>query len=418
MNTQFRIVNKNFSDVFLPKDNNVNHLFWNELKKTQSIDPLEWLFDKNDLDINFSFHTLKDVISNKNKIFHFIYYSSNLNFKKLFKNKDSKDLIDFVTLFKQKNVRILFIDPHECVNEKSIEELSKFLDYHKINKKNFLYINNDFYINEISKKYKINGIKWNHLFINTSSGYIKDSKNLKFLINRDFTFLCKNKMMKPHRIILLLYLKHNNLLETTNFSALNYYGLHYEDIQEYITNIFSKNLYDSLSKNINYFTKSQLGGFPIFETKYEKGEYSTDNEENINYAGYYNFKDYQNAYINITTETGFNEKFLQISEKSLKPFAMYQLPILVSCPFHIKAMKELYDLDFFDDFIDHSYDNEKDNTKRMIMIQEEILRLSKLQKELPKFFEKNKERFISNRKKIQEIGNWKETKLLNYILNF
>ena len=35
-----------------------------------------------------------------------------------------------------------------------------------------------------------------------------------------------------------------------------------------------------------------------------------------------------------------------------------------------------YDLDLI--FYYHSYDNEKDNSKRLIMIQDEILRLSKL----------------------------------------
>ena len=80
-------------------------------------------------------------------------------------------------------------------------------------------------------------------------------------------------------------------------------------------------------------------------------------------------------------------------------------------------MRELYDLDMFDDFIDHSYDLEEDSNKRFIMIIDEILRLSKLQNELPKFFEQNKKRFESNREKIKNIGIWKEKKLLNFILN-
>jgi hypothetical protein len=39
-------------------------------------------------------------------------------------------------------------------------------------------------------------------------------------------------------------------------------------------------------------------------------------------------------------------------------------------------MKEKYGLDFFDEFIDHSYDFEEDPKKRLIMIIKELKRLS------------------------------------------
>ena len=42
-------------------------------------------------------------------------------------------------------------------------------------------------------------------------------------------------------------------------------------------------------------------------------------------------KDYEESYINITSETQYIENYIHISEKSLKPFAVYQLPIIVIC---------------------------------------------------------------------------------------
>ena len=145
----------------------------------------------------------------------------------------------------------------------------------------------------------------------------------------------------------------------------------------------------------------------------------------MNYAGENDYRDYESSYINITTESNFNffkppignsGKFLHISEKSLKPFAMMQLPIIVGVPHHIKYMRELYNLDMFDDFIDHSYDNETDDVIRMTKLHNEILRLSSLRDELPSYFKDNESRFIKNRKIIKDISKWKHTDLLNFII--
>ena len=80
-------------------------------------------------------------------------------------------------------------------------------------------------------------------------------------------------------------------------------------------------------------------------------------------------------------------------------------------------MKELYNLDMFDDFIDHSYDDEMDDVIRMNKIHDEILRLSTVKDDLQSYFMDNKKRFIKNREIITNIGKWKETDLLNFIFN-
>ena len=80
-------------------------------------------------------------------------------------------------------------------------------------------------------------------------------------------------------------------------------------------------------------------------------------------------------------------------------------------------MRELYNLDMFDDFIDHSYDNETDDVIRMNKIHDEILRLSAVKDDLQSYFMDNKKRFIKNREIIYNISKWKETDLLNFILN-
>ena len=59
-------------------------------------------------------------------------------------------------------------------------------------------------------------------------------------------------------------------------------------------------------------------------------------------------------------------------------FNFLQLPLFVATKHHVKKMRELYGFDFFDDIINHSYDEEPDNGKRMKMIIDEIIRLDNI----------------------------------------
>ena len=66
-------------------------------------------------------------------------------------------------------------------------------------------------------------------------------------------------------------------------------------------------------------------------------------------------------------------------------------------------MKEEYGLDFFDDIINHSYDNEPNQKLRLDMFVNEIVRLSKIKEELINFYKNNKERFESNKQKVLDL---------------
>lgn len=423
---QIKVVNKNLGDI--------PNSIWNSDVKQSGFDNLDFLVHLN-YKGEYSFHDINDVKNNPNDTFYFPYYCSLMHFSDLYDKKENKNLLKLVDLLKQKNVKILFFEPHEVYSDFQLQKLSDFIDFFKIEKNRFFYITNDIQIEDKSKNLNFIGKKYNHLWINTSNGYIEDTRDINFKTEREFVFLNKNKKAKPHRLIILAILQKYNLLHISNYSFLR--GIQKEfDLDELVfggSNKLDIDLEVMYSKHggmpqefvespyLNHLQKNilNISNWPLVKTKYEKSSDMVSHLKNgSNFAGMLQVKDYEESYINITSETQYIENYVHISEKSLKPFAVYQLPIIVASVNHIKCMKEYYDLDFFDDFIDHSYDNEKDNSKRLIMIQDEILRLSKLQKELPKFFEENKQRFISNRKKIEEISNWKETKLLNYILNF
>jgi hypothetical protein len=65
-------------------------------------------------------------------------------------------------------------------------------------------------------------------------------------------------------------------------------------------------------------------------------------------------------------------------------------------------MKLEYDLDFFDDLINHDYDNEQDDTKRLNMVIDEIKRLSKIKEEIKRYYTDNKQRLINNHNFIKD----------------
>jgi hypothetical protein len=141
-------------------------------------------------------------------------------------------------------------------------------------------------------------------------------------------------------------------------------------------------------------------------------------ETGYDFAGKVNPKDYRNSYINIITESVYWFDGIHITEKSLKPFCLPILPIFVASPNHVKTLRDDYNLDLFDDFINHDYDKELDNTKRLKMIIEECLRLSRLENEIIDFYKNNKDRFLNNKNSILEFTKQTDVHISNSIINF
>jgi len=411
------------NDISYVRENGQTQTFWNDWKKERSFDSFYWLDNRNELNITYNSCSLNDVKLNPNKKYYFFYYSSELHLDEFSQklNENAKEFQELIDLFKQDNLRIIFIDEAEGIHHDYVKELSNSLKKLKIPKHRTLYINNDALLPSLSDNLNLIGKKWNFLFSNTSNGYIEESIDLKFEHDREFVFLTKNKVLHPHRILILAFLKKHDLLNISNYSSLIRESNYKIGSPDKIRYLFDENIEDEFKEEISDILEAG-----VIETKYEKGNFNIENVGGINYAGKTDYRDYQSSYINITTESNFNfdkppigntGRFLHISEKSLKPFAMFQLPIIVGVPHHIKYMKELYNLDMFDDFIDHSYDDEMDDVIRMNKIHDEILRLSAVKDDLQSYFMDNKKRFIKNREIIYNISKWKETDLLNFILN-
>jgi hypothetical protein len=78
-------------------------------------------------------------------------------------------------------------------------------------------------------------------------------------------------------------------------------------------------------------------------------------------------------------------------------------------------MRQEYDFYFFDDLIDHSYDNEIDDVKRFHMVVDEIKRLSSMKEKISTYYKNNIDKLIHNHNFIKTYSEKKVEE--NYFLN-
>ena len=225
---------------------------------------------------------------------------------------------------------------------------------------------------------------------------------------KKYLFQCYNRLYKPHRFLTLSYLHHNGLLEKCDWSFLRNLGHQddYKNIELYrgdyslLKEIISETEIKKINKSLEF----------ILDTKSKKSDeelhYESDRPDGPNFTNLYTHNPFQYSYINIITESQFEwENTIHITEKSMAPFYFYQIPIIVASVNHIKKMRELYDFDWFDDIVNHDYDSEEDNQKRLQKIMQELIRLNSIEEDIISFYYNNKERFEHNKKEIQKIDN-------------
>ena len=79
---------------------------------------------------------------------------------------------------------------------------------------------------------------------------------------------------------------------------------------------------------------------------------------------------YLNTYISIVTETNFDNRILQVTDKVFKPIVNLQPFIYVASQYGLQHIRDLGYKTF--DFIDESYDEIEDEYIRLMTIKEEI----------------------------------------------
>jgi hypothetical protein len=370
-----------------------------------------------------------DIELNPNDVFIYVVNKCIYGFSDFLRKREYVELSDRVIFHLKnfKNFKLCFVDSHEALGENIFQKIQKTCLNYGINQEQVYFIDNDYNKKQFLEKYKskINIHLTNEHIELTCYDLLQYECN--FIPNKEFLFLCHNKVVKGHRVILLCKMKKLDILHKTNWSFLypeklkeklynhpektdkpngidpTIFKNHFDIVDIHNPNKVTEDFVIDYSEELEF-----LSNLNSKKSKYE--DYmdwfninpNTNNTIKGQWEGkFYQPITYQESYINITTESNYtNTSSVHVSEKSFLPFLSYQLPIFVASPNHVQSLKEKYDLDLFDDILDHSYDNEFKNGKRIEMICEELIRLSNNENEIIEFYKSNYERFEKNRQKI------------------
>jgi len=360
--------------------------------------------------INLKKCKIQEIYENPNENYYYFISAHGIDTEKFFNDtpidRFFKENIK-EHLLKCKNFHFCLVSEHESDSEKGLIVLNDLIKKYDIDGKQIFYINNNAKLNELKEKNNVDINVYTLNFLSISSTRVLDNAgSCNFLPEKNGKFfMCFNRGPKRHRYSLLLLLLKHNILKEINWSLIpNYFPYPGADFYE---GILSKtDIYES-QKEIEYFYN--IG---IKKNDYEidvdymddKGEFKEDKLPGWMLVPTF-CVNHENSYVNIVTESQYNDylNVIHITEKSFKPFYYYQFPIILATHNHIKKMKELYDFDFFDDIVNHSYDDEPNQKKRIYMVLEEIKRLNNNQDFLKKFYKNNYERFENNKNKVIDL---------------
>jgi hypothetical protein len=305
------------------------------------------------------------------------------------------------------NFKIIFLELNESDFDETIEIVDYRLKKENLDSKKVYYINANHKLENLKNKNNsdINVYTINHgQYANCQR---LSFTNVTFESEKEFLFMIHNRALKSHRLGILCLLKKYKILGDVDWSLLRAFQIKSLILSDgnivnwFFKDVFNEEIQKSLKNEVDYFSN-----FEIKKSKYEY-EYNFDEGgHRYDHHDAYKVKTYSNSYINITTETNFVSPYIiHITEKTFTPFNFYQIPIFVATYQHVKYLRDMYGFDMFDDLVNHSYDNEIDNGKRLFMIADEIRRLNENPQEVKDFYKNNEDRFIKNRNIIFEILN-------------
>ncbi len=319
------------------------------------------------------------------------------------------------------NFHLIILNEHEYESESFLLYFNDLVQKEELDYRRIYMFNNNSKLSYYKEKYNIlyNVYSLNFLVMFISTHMVELGEP-KFIDEKkgDF-FLCHNRSPKPHRYSFLCMLKKEGLLEKMDWSLImGWYHKKTNSHQNpyFYGEFFIGNDIENYKNEIEYFRN-----IDIKKSKYEEDRTWFDDfgdNPDITWKNVYELKTYEDSYVNIITESCYSPNEVHITEKSMKPFYFYQLPIFLSSYNHVKYLKERFGFDVFNDVIDHSYDDEPDNRIRMYKVINEIKRIDNNKDEIKIFYKNNKSRFEKNHQIIHEIYNSKkDTDYMKSLMN-
>jgi hypothetical protein len=239
-------------------------------------------------------------------------------------------------------------------------------------------VNLPYLINQISFHYASNPD------IKISEETFKEHRNTL----RQNYFIYTSRRARDHRIAILLKMASDGTLEKADWSCLDpisfetavarshQYNLGY-DIES------CRKYWEQVPKSLQFEQGSTFNSVAGWNDQHSRS--------NIN------------AYFYVAAETYMHPPYRSMTEKCFKPIANFNPFILVS---FAGALEELRKLGFrtFEGFIDESYDQEPDTSKRLLMIAAEVRRLCNMSKEeIHNWYWSTEEILIHNQRRLMSL---------------
>jgi hypothetical protein len=336
------------------------------------------------------FYSLPDTRDNANGIYDIIVcerdsFQDNLDDMLQYAHKDTKILIDIIS---------------ESGN------LDNFIDIfleltHKHKDVNFYLLVDSVFDVKVGSNVKMLQ-SYKLVFLPFFENYCVEQHDSQFVLNdtsiynKRKGFLSLNGSMRTQRILLLI--------ELIKSGYINVDG----NVTDSNNNI-SFLLYDNSKFNkesYNIFINNMLDNGDITEVEFDLLENISDNLPIIANGEDGErpdliLREYYGNILNLVTDNavGFDDSdnfkygTITLTEKAWKPFKTHQLALYVGLPGYVDVIRSL-GFDVYDDFIDHSYDKEKNHIERIKMVVEELDRLNKL--DMVEFYNQNRKRFVKN----------------------
>lgn len=261
-----------------------------------------------------------------------------------FASKSGKELRQISKLAFEYGVDILLITSDHLIEEKfnnlPVEDNFKV--------KAFTYFKNTLWFHDYSKKI-------DEIFKSS----LESNKNKK-----EFHFLSFNRVTKKHRVCIFGEFMTNPYFTGKFITSLGH--------NVSINNVNYINEIETVLED-SYKGKQRLLEF--FKTYNPVSHYTYDETDlENNKAANLNVDAHNKTFINIVTESSYEDSFIFFTEKTFKPIYCAQPFILIGNPYSLKKLKEL-GFKTFSQWWDESYDEEVDFTKRyekIVRVMEDI----------------------------------------------
>ena len=239
----------------------------------------------------------------------------------------------------------------------------------------FDFINNISNLKKHNSNIKFKYFNWLMVSWDYYLNFPKTHKNFIKGYYRDKYFISLNHTVKQHRILLIDYLRKNELLHK---GYVSFFHKKFKNQYFFWTEVM-KWTHQQAYELYNWLNENPLSVDINLDYDYQKKLETNSSAPNEVFNTQTDLA-YKNSYFNILTETCFFESSYKgvdefyLNERNVLPINTFQPFIVMNGQGHIKEFNKL-GFKSFHPYIDESYDNEKNPDKRFEMITKEIKRL-------------------------------------------